>query len=85
MRTRKVTYAESDDEDDILKPVDGNGNERASKRRKLSPQSDDEFGDDAEAEAAMMEIGMLTPRSSPCVRLIIIHRRGRLCRGRRFG
>jgi hypothetical protein len=61
VRTRKVKYAESDDEDeDVLKQVDGNGNRRASKRRKVSPESDDEFGIDAETEEAMMEIGRFT-------------------------
>jgi hypothetical protein len=57
VRTRKVKYVESDDEDDVLKPVDANGTQRSSKRRKVSPESEDEFGVDDEAEAAMMEIG----------------------------
>jgi hypothetical protein len=44
-----------------LKPVDGNGRgeRRSLKRRKLSPESEDEFGIDDAAEAAMMEIGTL--------------------------
>lgn len=56
---KKVNYIESDD-DEILRPVDGNGRgqRRSLKRRKLSPESEDEFGIDDAAEAAMMAIGM---------------------------
>ena len=53
---KQVNYAESDaeeDEDEVFKPLSGNG--RASKRRKVSvkDESDDEFGFDAATQAAM--------------------------------
>ncbi|KAF2765679.1 DNA mismatch repair protein Msh6 [Teratosphaeria nubilosa] len=53
---KQVNYAESDDdadEDDVFKPLSGNG--RAAKRRRISVKddSDDEFGFDAATQAAM--------------------------------
>ncbi|KAK3067161.1 DNA mismatch repair protein msh6, partial [Teratosphaeriaceae sp. CCFEE 6253] len=60
---KQVSYAESDaedDEDEVFKPLSGNG--RAAKRRRISVKedSDDEFGYDAATQAAMEdEDGML--------------------------
>lgn len=51
---KKVNYVESDDEDDdVFKPLSGNG--RAAKRRRVSTKedSDDDFGLDAATQAAM--------------------------------
>ncbi|KAK4545544.1 hypothetical protein LTR36_002894 [Oleoguttula mirabilis] len=53
---KQVNYAESDheeDEEDVFKPLSGNG--RAAKRRRISVKddSDDEFGFDAATQAAM--------------------------------
>ena len=60
---KQVNYAESDaedDEDEVFKPLSGNG--RAAKRRRISVKddSDDEFGFDAATQAALeSENGML--------------------------
>ena len=60
---KQVNYAESDaedDEDEVFKPLSGNG--RAAKRRRISvkDESDDEFGFDAATEQAMeSDDGML--------------------------
>lgn len=56
-----VSYAESgsegDEDDEVFKPLSGNG--RASKRRKVVlEESDDEFGMDAATEHMMAEEGM---------------------------
>ena len=52
---KQVNYAESDDEDEdeVFKPLSGNG--RATKRRRISvkDESEDEFGFDAGTQAAM--------------------------------
>ncbi|KAK3711686.1 DNA mismatch repair protein msh6 [Vermiconidia calcicola] len=53
---KQVNYAESDaedDEDEVFKPLSGNG--RAAKRRRISvkDESDDEFGFDAATQAAL--------------------------------
>nr|OQO17736.1 hypothetical protein B0A51_14358 [Rachicladosporium sp. CCFEE 5018] len=49
---KPVSYAESDEDEDVFKPLSGNG--RAAKRRRISSKdSDDEFGFDAATEAAM--------------------------------
>ena len=60
-----MNYVESDDdEDDVFKPLSGNG--RAAKRRRIAVKedSDDEFGLDAATQAALEEDdGMLhSPR-----------------------
>jgi DNA mismatch repair protein MSH6 len=55
-----VNYAESDDdEDEVLQPTNANKlQRRPSKRRKVSLEdSDDDFGLDAETEAALAEAG----------------------------
>jgi DNA mismatch repair protein MSH6 len=57
---KAVNYAESeDDEDEVLQPLNANKlQRRPSKRRKVSLEdSDDEFGMDAETEAALAEAG----------------------------
>jgi DNA mismatch repair protein MSH6 len=56
---KKVNYVESEDDDEILRPVDANGRNgpRSLKRRKLSAESEDEFAVDESTEAAMMDIG----------------------------
>lgn len=65
---KQVNYAESDNEDDddeVFKPLFGNG--RAAKRRRISvkDESDDEFGFDAATQAAMeANEGMLHPSYS---------------------
>lgn len=60
---KQVSYAESEDEeDDVFKPLSGNG--RAAKRRRISSkqESDDEFGFDAATQAAIQdEDGMYAP------------------------
>ena len=50
---KPISYAESDDEDDVFKPLSGNG--RAAKRRRVGVKddSDDEFGFDAATQAAL--------------------------------
>lgn len=53
---KTVNYAESDaedDEDDVFKPLSGNG--RAAKRRRISvkDESDDDFGFDAAEQGAV--------------------------------
>lgn len=51
---KQISYAEPDDEeDDVFKPLSGNG--RAAKRRRISTKedSDDEFGFDAATQAAL--------------------------------
>lgn len=63
-----MNYVESDDdEDDVFKPLSGNG--RAAKRRRIAVKedSDDEFGLDAATQAALeQDDGMLpSPRSTP--------------------
>ena len=54
---KPVSYAESDDEEEEgLKP--SSGNRRAAKRRRISVKDDDsedEFGLDADTQAAMLE------------------------------
>ena len=60
---KQVNYAESDaeeDDDEVFKPLSGNG--RAAKRRRISvkDESDDESGFDATTQAAMeSDDGML--------------------------
>lgn len=60
---KQVNYAESDDDDDdVFRPLSGNG--RAAKRRRISTKedSDDEFGFDAATQAAFdEEDGKLQP------------------------
>ncbi|KAF2721828.1 DNA mismatch repair protein Msh6 [Polychaeton citri CBS 116435] len=50
---KQVNYAESDDEDEVFKPLSGNS--RASKRRRISSKddSDDEYGFDDATQAAL--------------------------------
>jgi DNA mismatch repair protein MSH6 len=63
---KSINYAESDGDDEPLKPLDNNGTaRRASKRRKVTDDSDDEFGIDAATEAAIMDAGTywLSPSS----------------------
>jgi len=64
---KSVNYAESDDEDEDepLKPSNGNRPQRRpSKRRRIDLEdSDDEFGMDAEMEAALAEAGEPYPPS----------------------
>lgn len=52
---KQVNYAESDDDDEVFRPLSGNG--RAAKRRRISTKedSDDEFGFDAATQAAFDE------------------------------
>ncbi|KAF2436750.1 putative DNA mismatch repair protein Msh6 [Tothia fuscella] len=54
---KSINYAETDDEEDVLKPADTNKPQRRpSKRRKVSVEdSDDEFGFDEATQAAMDE------------------------------
>jgi DNA mismatch repair protein MSH6 len=55
---KSINYAESDGDDEPLKPLDNNGTgRRASKRRKVSEDTDDEFDMDAASEAAIVEAG----------------------------
>jgi hypothetical protein len=59
---KKVDYAESDDDqDEPLRPVDGNGrSRRLTKRAKLSDESDDEFAFDAAVELSAEDLGNIS-------------------------
>jgi hypothetical protein len=61
-----VNYVESDDdEDDVFKPLSGNG--RAAKRRRIAVKedSDDEFGLDAATQAALEQDDGMSPSPGP--------------------
>ena len=61
-----MNYVESDDdEDDVFKPLSGNG--RAAKRRRIAVKedSDDEFGLDAATQAALEQGDGMLPFSRP--------------------